>query len=92
MNAGYLDEKGENQPIVMGCYGIGVSRLVATAVEQHHDDDGILWPMAIAPYQVHVVQVGDEAEVVAAVERLERELEARGHRGPDRRSRRAARA
>jgi prolyl-tRNA synthetase len=78
MNAGYLDEKGETHPIVMGCYGIGVSRLVAAAVEQHHDDDGIIWPLAISPYHVHVVQVGVEAEVVAAVGRLERELEARG--------------
>jgi prolyl-tRNA synthetase len=78
MNAGYLDEKGETHPIVMGCYGIGVSRLVAAAIEQHHDDDGITWPLAISPYQVHVVQVGVDAEVVAAVQRLERELEGHG--------------
>jgi prolyl-tRNA synthetase len=78
MNAGYLDEKGETRPIVMGCYGIGVSRLVAAAVEQHHDDDGITWPSAIAPYDLHLVQVGVEPEVVAAVERLEKELEERG--------------
>jgi prolyl-tRNA synthetase len=78
MNASYLDEKGATHPIVMGCYGIGVSRLVAAAVEQHHDDDGISWPLAISPYHVHVVQVGVEAEVVAAVARLERELEQRG--------------
>jgi prolyl-tRNA synthetase len=78
MNAGYLDEKGETHPIVMGCYGIGVSRLVAAAVEQHHDDDGITWPLSISPYHVHVVQVGVEAEVVAAVARLESELEQHG--------------
>ena len=78
MNATYLDESGESRPLVMGCYGIGVSRLVATAVEQHHDDNGIRWPMSIAPYQVHIAQLGDESEVVEVVARLERELESRG--------------
>lgn len=78
MNASYLDEKGEQQTIVMGCYGIGVSRLLATAVEQHHDDNGIRWPMSIAPYQLHIVQLGSEPEVVAAVRHLEQELQARG--------------
>lgn len=78
MGANFLDEKGESKPLVMGCYGIGVSRLVAAAVEQSHDDDGIVWPMSIAPYQVHVVQVGTEPEVLDAVFRIERELEQRG--------------
>ncbi|HMJ13810.1 MAG TPA: proline--tRNA ligase, partial [Polyangiaceae bacterium] len=78
MGASYLDEKGENRAIVMGCYGIGVSRLVATAIEQHHDTDGIVWPMSIAPYQVHLVQVGEDPEVLQAVAKLEGELEARG--------------
>jgi prolyl-tRNA synthetase len=78
MSATYLDVKGENTTIVMGCYGIGVSRLVAAAIEQHHDDNGIIWPISIAPYQVHLVQLGMEPEVVAEVERLERELEAAG--------------
>lgn len=78
MGATYLDDKGEQKTIVMGCYGIGVSRLVATSVEQHHDDNGIRWPMALAPFQVHVVQVGVEPEVEAAVGELERALEQRG--------------
>ena len=78
MSATFLDVKGEHQTIVMGCYGIGVSRLVAAAIEQHHDDNGILWPMAIAPYQVHLVQLGMEPEVAAEVARLEQELEAAG--------------
>jgi prolyl-tRNA synthetase len=78
MGATFLDDKGENRPLVMGCYGIGVSRLVATAVEQHHDENGICWPMSIAPYQVHVVQVGTEPEVIAAVQQLEQELESSG--------------
>ncbi len=78
MNANYLDEAGDSHPLVMGCYGIGVSRLVATAVEQYNDKDGILWPMSIAPYHVHLVQLGSDAEVVSAVEKLEQELEAAG--------------
>ncbi|MCC6217276.1 MAG: proline--tRNA ligase [Polyangiaceae bacterium] len=78
MGATYLDERGEQHPLVMGCYGIGVSRLVATAVEQAHDEDGIRWPMSIAPYEVHLVQVGQEPEVVAAVAELEAALEAAG--------------
>jgi len=78
MSATYLDVKGEHQTIVMGCYGIGVSRLVAAAIEQHHDDNGIMWPISIAPYQVHLVQLGTEPEVVAEVLRLEQELEAAG--------------
>lgn len=78
MKAEYLAEDGEHRTIVMGCYGIGVSRLVAAAVEQYHDDNGILWPIAIAPYQVCIVQLGTEPEVVAEVARLERELETAG--------------
>ncbi|HKY39975.1 MAG TPA: proline--tRNA ligase [Polyangiaceae bacterium] len=78
MNATYLDETGTPCPLVMGCYGIGISRLLAALVEQHHDQDGIVFPMAVAPLQVHVVQVGVEPEVLAAVARLEVELEALG--------------
>jgi prolyl-tRNA synthetase len=78
MGAFFLDESGESRPLVMGCYGIGVSRLVATAVEQHHDDDGICWPVAIAPYQVHIVQIGEGPEVSTAVADVERRLAARG--------------
>ena len=55
MGATFLDEKQQQRPLVMGCYGIGVSRLVATTIEQHHDDNGIRWPMSIAPYHVHLV-------------------------------------
>jgi prolyl-tRNA synthetase len=78
MGATYLDDKGESRPLVMGCYGIGVSRLIATAVEQHNDPNGICWPMSIAPYQVHLVQLGAEPEVISAVEQLESEFAAKG--------------
>jgi prolyl-tRNA synthetase len=78
MSALFLDEQGEKKPIVMGCYGIGVSRLVATIVEQHNDENGIRWPVSVAPYPVHIVQVGAAPEVVAAVDQLEKELLAAG--------------
>jgi prolyl-tRNA synthetase len=78
MGATYLDKDGTNKALVMGCYGIGVSRLVATTVEQHNDENGIVWPAAIAPYPVHIVQLGQEPEVIEAVARLEQELGALG--------------
>ncbi len=78
MGASYLDESGTKHTVVMGCYGIGVSRLVATAVEQHNDKDGIRWPMSIAPYHVSLVQLGEEPEVVAAVAQIEAGLTAHG--------------
>ncbi|MEZ4219871.1 MAG: proline--tRNA ligase [Polyangiaceae bacterium] len=78
MGATYLDDAGEKRTLVMGCYGIGVSRLVATAIEQFHDDNGILWPISLAPYEVSVVQLGNEPEVVATVAELETALTAAG--------------
>jgi prolyl-tRNA synthetase len=57
MNCVTQDDKGQLQPLVMGCYGIGVNRIVAAAVENHHDDAGILWPKEIAPYQVEIVTI-----------------------------------
>jgi prolyl-tRNA synthetase len=63
MHAEFSDEQQNKKPIVMGCYGIGVSRLVATAIEQNHDDNGIKWPMSLAPYHVELVTIGKEADV-----------------------------
>jgi prolyl-tRNA synthetase len=63
MNATYTDEKGKEVPFVMGCYGIGVSRTAAAAVERYHDENGIAWPVAIAPYHVIVVPVNVQDEV-----------------------------
>jgi len=79
MGASFLDEAGAKQTIVMGCYGIGVSRLVAAAVEQHHDALGICWPQSLAPYPVHLVQLGDSAVVRDAVALLEHQLTAAGY-------------
>jgi prolyl-tRNA synthetase len=78
MEANFIDEKQQRHPLVMGCYGIGISRLVATTVEQHHDDQGIRWPMAIAPYHVHVVTLGKEPDVLAAARALHDDLETAG--------------
>ena len=58
--ATFLDEGGEEKPLVMGSYGIGPARTMAAIVEQHHDDQGIAWPLAVAPYDVHVVVLADQ--------------------------------
>jgi prolyl-tRNA synthetase len=58
MNVRYTDETGKSQLIVMGCYGIGVTRLLGAAIEQNHDDKGIIWPDAIAPFTVVVTPIG----------------------------------
>jgi prolyl-tRNA synthetase len=63
MNATYTDEDGSEKPFIMGCYGIGVSRTAAAAIERFHDKSGIIWPMAIAPYQVIVVPVNVTDEI-----------------------------
>jgi prolyl-tRNA synthetase len=79
LGATYLDERGQQQPIVMGSYGIGPARIAAAAVEQRHDGDGIVWPWAIAPFHVHLVPVAvkDAAQMTAA-EEIYRDLRAAG--------------
>ncbi len=75
LGARFLDEKGEEHDMVMGCYGIGVGRTMGAIIEQHHDQYGIIWPMAIAPYQVSIVPVNDKDEaLVAAAEQLYADL------------------
>ncbi|HEX2736992.1 MAG TPA: proline--tRNA ligase [Acidimicrobiia bacterium] len=82
LDARYTDEGGEQHPMLMGCYGLGLSRVVAAVVEEHHDDSGIAWPAALAPYDVHVVELpgkGDTTgEVTQAAARVVDELEAAG--------------
>ncbi|MDQ1515279.1 MAG: prolyl-tRNA synthetase [Actinomycetota bacterium] len=82
LGAEYTDEKGAQHPMVMGCYGIGVSRVVAAVVEEHHDDSGLTWPAALAPFAVHLLSLpgkGEAApEVRAAADRLYDELRAAG--------------
>jgi prolyl-tRNA synthetase len=62
MNATFTDKDGQEKPFIMGCYGIGISRTAAAAVERHHDEFGIKWPEAIAPYMVIIVPVSDQDE------------------------------
>ena len=79
MRAVYLDEGGKERVAVMGCYGIGVGRTAAAAIEQNHDDDGIVWPISIAPFEVAVIPVNvKQADVMAAAERVAADLDARG--------------
>lgn len=75
----YLDEQGERCPAVMGCYGIGLDRMMAACIEANHDDNGIIWPVEVAPYDVHIVALNLEQEAVSqALEKLERELTGAG--------------
>ena len=75
MGATYKDENQKDQLIVMGCYGIGVTRTVAAVIEQHHDENGIIWPMSVAPYHVIITLMKPEDEVQAEVaERIYSEL------------------
>ena len=80
MNATFLDENGKPQFMEMGCYGIGITRLPAAAIEQNHDERGIIWPDAIAPFTVVVCPIGMDrsAEVKAAAEKLHADLLAAG--------------
>jgi prolyl-tRNA synthetase len=80
LSATFLDEAGQSRPMEMGCYGIGVSRIVAAAIEQNHDDRGIIWPQPIAPFQIAIAPIGyvKSAEVKALADRLHEKLEAAG--------------
>lgn len=73
-----LDQNGKTVPVWMGCYGIGVSRVLACVAETHHDERGLAWPAVIAPAQVHVVATGKDQAAFDAAEKLVEELESRG--------------
>jgi len=79
LGAMYLDEHGQQQPVVMGSYGIGPARIAAAAIEQRHDQDGIVWPWTIAPFHVHLVPVSmKDAAQTAAADEIYRDLRAAG--------------
>jgi len=78
MKASVLSADGSEVPIVMGSYGIGVERIMAAAVELHHDPDGIIWPLAIAPFHATVLTLGKEPELAEAAERVVAALSAAG--------------
>lgn len=76
LHATFLDNQGKSHPFVMGCYGIGVTRTVAASIEQNHDDDGIIWPVAIAPYEAVIVPANNKSEeVMAAAGKLYEDME-----------------
>jgi len=79
LGATYVDQSGVERPIYMGCYGIGIGRLLAAAIEQNHDEKGIIWPIPIAPYLVHLCPLSmDNEQVVSAGERLYLQLKDAG--------------
>ncbi|HLB27985.1 MAG TPA: proline--tRNA ligase, partial [Dehalococcoidales bacterium] len=79
MGARFIDKDGQSKPIIMGCYGIGPSRLLAAVIEQNHDDKGIVWPASVAPYRVHLCPLYREGSKVAEVtEKLYSDLTAAG--------------
>jgi prolyl-tRNA synthetase len=79
MKAHFLDEHGNEKPFVMGCYGIGITRTVAAAIEQHNDADGIIWPVSIAPFEVHVLPTNvSDNDLKSTAETIYSDLTARG--------------
>jgi prolyl-tRNA synthetase len=78
MNVSYLDENGKSQTPTMGSYGIGVDRALASVIEEHHDEAGIVWPVSVAPYHVIIVPIKYDGQVKAAADRLALELEKAG--------------
>ncbi len=79
LGANYVDESGESHPIIMGCYGIGLGRLMASAVELNHDDKGIIWPLPIAPYHVYLCPLyREDTDVSEIAEKLYSELKDEG--------------
>ena len=78
MNLSYLDEEGKSQIPTMGCYGIGLDRTLASVIEEHHDEAGIIWPASVAPYHVIIIPIKYDAAVQAAADKLAGELAAAG--------------
>lgn len=81
MNASVINEEGQLQIMTMGCYGLGISRVVAAAIEQHHDDNGILWPQSIAPFQLVLVPINGHRSVIVKerAEKLYQDLQNKGY-------------
>ncbi len=69
LNATFVDETGKKRPAIMGCYGIGVTRVLAAVVEEHHDEKGIRWPASVAPYQLHLITVNESDELTRTAAR-----------------------
>ena len=79
LNATYLDAQGQQHPMEMGCYGIGITRTVAAAIEQHHDENGIIWPAPLAPVAAHIVPINwNDPEIRRTAENLYTQFRAAG--------------
>jgi len=78
MRATFLDREGRERPIIMGCYGIGIGRTVAAAIEQNHDEAGIIFPREIAPFEAVILTLGPESDLMETSERIYRELSGAG--------------
>ncbi len=78
MGATFTDEDGREKPFLMGCYGVGVSRTLAAIIEQHNDEQGIIWPVSVAPYEVSVISLDKKGEALDATAAIADELEASG--------------
>lgn len=78
LGAKFLDESGKENPAIMGCYGIGINRIVASAIETGYDEHGIIWPVSIAPFEVIVTPVGESDEITRAAEKIYGELKEAG--------------
>ena len=78
LDASFLNENGKSETMTMGCYGIGVGRSVAAAIEQNHDDKGIIWPASLAPFEVVVIPIGKDDQIKDEAERLYQELLTQG--------------
>ncbi len=78
MKAGYRDEAGNQKLIFMGCYGIGVSRLLAAIIESWHDENGICWPLSVAPYTAVILTLGEEKEIIDCAEKIYNDLSNQG--------------
>lgn len=80
LGASFLDAEGQSKPIEMGCYGIGISRTMAAAIEQSHDDNGIIWPQPLSPYAIEIIPVSlNDSAVVETAEKLDGALREKGH-------------
>ena len=80
MNASYLNQNGKKQWIEMGCYGIGISRVVQAVVEQSHDDQGFVWPTSLAPFAVHLINIHSSDKVCRAIEEIYQQLKSKKYR------------
>jgi prolyl-tRNA synthetase len=78
MRVNYLDENGKSRNPTMGCYGIGLDRTLASAIEEHHDDQGIVWPITLAPYHVIIIPIKYDGAVKAAADSIAADLEKNG--------------